>query len=251
MLRIPLYYRIRGGASSFSIDNLRNTVLYNGGAYDTYATSDSGKTWRSVWDMKMFFIDDWPRWCIDERGRWFYFARLHNYFKMSLASDDAGATLRYLLTDSSAQGYRNDFVGVDAYYINPDALVFDATPWEPRRIFITTGAGRSFRDTLPVANQPWGDIRFKLIRPHVFGLPDTAGTTFEVDTRTGVKTPRRSPSERSVCPSSRQHCCAGAQGLCAGTRAGKHDLYAVQDLHRSGDERCAPPENAEAHPAYQ
>lgn len=189
MLKIPLYHRIRGGASSFSIDNTRNTVLYNGGAYDTYATADSGKTWRTVWDTKMFFIDDWPRWCIDERGRWFYFARLYNYFKMSLASDDAGATLRYLFPDSSAPGYRQDFVGVDAYYVKPDALIFDATPWEPRRVFITTDAGGSFSHVVPVSNQPFGDIRFKLIRPHVFGLPDTVGTTFEVDTRTGVKTP--------------------------------------------------------------
>ena len=186
ILKVPLYQRLKWGPTSFSVDQTRNTVLFNGGAYDTYATDDSGKSWRGVWDSKMFFIDDWPRWCIDGRGRWYYVARLYQYFNMSLASDDGGRTIRYLLPDSTSLGRRLDYVESTPYYIPPDALVFDATSRDAKRIYITTDAGRSFSNIIPITTLPFGEMRFKPIQSHVFGILDSDGGALEVDTRTGV-----------------------------------------------------------------
>ncbi|MBU3741539.1 MAG: exo-alpha-sialidase [Candidatus Kapabacteria bacterium] len=189
LLKIPKYYRLKGGTSTLSSDNTRNMIMFDGGAYDTYVTADSGATWRNVFERKMFYIDVSSSWQIDQRGRWYYFGRVYLKLNMNLVSEDAGATLRYLFPDSSVFGDRFDFREQIPRLIQPDALVFDNTIAQDSTmgIIVTTDAGRSTK-VIPVGGT-YSNVNFRTVKPGVMSWPvEQFAGTYELSMATGQKT---------------------------------------------------------------
>jgi hypothetical protein len=189
MARIPKYFRLKGGTSTLSSDNTRNMIMFDGGAYDTYVTPDSGATWRNVFERKMFFIDVSSTWTIDQRGRWYYFGRVYGKLNMNLVSEDAGATLRYLFPDSSIFGDRFDFREQIPRLVQPDALVFDNTSvtGSTQGLIVTTDAGRSTK-LIPVGGT-YSKVNFRMVKPGVMSWPvEQFVGTYEVSMATGEKT---------------------------------------------------------------
>ena len=187
------YHRLKTGSSFISVDNTRSTLLFDGGPYDTYATSDGGKSWRTIFDTKMFFIDVASNWTIDRSGRWYYNGRLYMKLPVNLVSDDAGATLRFLIRDTAELGFYGRWEDIP-YHIPPNSVAFDMTTRdEPHRgVYLSCDGGIS----------PWvkssgpgrgntayiSSMHMKPIRAGVFGLADSLWNTVEVDACTGVKT---------------------------------------------------------------
>ncbi len=190
MARIPKYFRLKGGSSTLSSDNTRNMIMFDGGAYDTYVTPDSGATWRNVFERKMFFIDVSSSWKIDQRGRWYYFGRVYVKFNMNLVSEDAGITLRYLFPDSSVFGDRFDLGEQTPWLIQPDALVFDNTNApnaSNRGLIVTTDAGRSTK-LVPVGGT-YSKVNYRTVQPGVMSWPvEQFEGTYEISMATGEKT---------------------------------------------------------------
>jgi len=102
LFKVPKYFRLKGGSSVFVVDKMRKAILFDGGAYETYVTYDGGETWKTIFDMKMFFIDVATRWQIDEAGNWYYNGRVYGKQPINLVTDDAGETIRYLVADTNA-----------------------------------------------------------------------------------------------------------------------------------------------------
>ncbi|MFN5377358.1 MAG: WD40/YVTN/BNR-like repeat-containing protein [Ignavibacteria bacterium] len=187
------YHRLKTGSSFISVDNTRSTLLFDGGPYDTYATSDGGKSWRTIFDTKMFFIDVASNWTIDRSGRWYYNGRLYLKLPVNLVSDDAGATLRFLVRDTAELGFYGRWE-VDPYHIPPNSVAFDMTTRdEPHRgVYLSCDGGIS-----PWVKSPGpsrgntlyaSSMHMKPIRAGVFGLADSLWNTVEVDACTGIKT---------------------------------------------------------------
>lgn len=186
------YHRMKTGSSMISVDNTRSTILFDGGPYDTYATSDGGKSWRTIFDTKMFFIDVASRWTIDHAGRWYYNGRLYLKLPVNLVSDDAGATMRFLVKDTAELGFNGRWE-VDPYHIPPNSVAFDLLGYpEPfNGVFISCNGGGSWTKCVqPVKGKTYqSEMHMKPIRPGFFALLDSNYRTIEVDACTGVQTP--------------------------------------------------------------
>ncbi len=124
LFQIPKYGRLKGGTGYLSVDRTRSTILFDGGAYDTYATSDGGQTWRTIFDSKMFFIDVSTEWTIDWSGKWYFVGNVYMKIPINLVSEDGGNTMRYLVKDTSDLGFFGRYE-LRAKYIQPSTVVFD------------------------------------------------------------------------------------------------------------------------------
>ena len=186
------YHRMKTGSSMISVDNTRSTILFDGGPYDTYATSDGGKSWRTIFDTKMFFIDVASKWTIDRAGRWYYNGRLYMKLPVNLVSDDAGASMRFLVKDTADLGFYGRWE-VDPYHIPPNAVAFDLLGnREPfNGVFLSCNGGGSWeKSPQPIRGMTYqSDMHMKPIRSGVFALLDSNFNTIEVDACTGAQSP--------------------------------------------------------------
>lgn len=189
LFQIPKYGRLKGGTGYLSVDRTRSTILFDGGAYDTYATSDGGQTWRTIFDIKMFFIDVSTQWTIDWSGKWYFVGNVYMKFPINLVSEDGGNTIRYLVKDTSDLGFNGRYE-LRAKYIQPSTVIFDIQ--DSRHPFdganISCNAGNSW------TNVKWPSIVYNTmmlapIRPGYFGMVEAGGNTIEVDACTGEQTP--------------------------------------------------------------
>lgn len=132
LFKIPKYYRLKGGSSVFVVDQQRGAVLYDGGAYDTYVTYDGGANWKTIFDMKMFYLDVETSWQMDNVGRWYYTGNVYGKMPVNLVSEDAGETMRYTIADTNALPFMGRWEDQPTVVL-PDALVIDASrPRYPR-----------------------------------------------------------------------------------------------------------------------
>jgi hypothetical protein len=188
-LRISSYFRLKGGSSRFCVDPTRNAILFDGGAYDTYVTSDEGRSWRTIFDIKMFYIDNSTSWMIDQTGRWYYEGRVYGKFTVNLVSEHGGDSLRYLLIDTGYMGKNRVWGEAMPRLVPPNAVVFDATgrPDTGQGIYFTTDAGRSFRKFQGMTTNR--SVMFlRPVRPGAFAVIDSAWNAIEVDVNTGAMT---------------------------------------------------------------
>lgn len=189
LMRIPSYYRLKGGWSYFCVDPTRNTILFDGGAYDTYASSDGGATWRTIFDLKMFHIDNSSLWMIDHYGRWYYEGRVYGKLPVNLVTEDAGDSIRYLMIDSGYMGQNRVWGEPLPRLVQPNAVLFDASTRQDtaRGVYYTTDAGRNFTKVVP----PSGTRSPMFLRPvkrGVFAMSDNDWNAVEVDVNTGQMT---------------------------------------------------------------
>jgi len=173
-MRIPKYYRLKGGSSQFVVDPFRKATLFDGGAYDTYVTYDKGNSWESVFDLKMFFIDVNTKWKMDERGNWYYAGRVYNTLDINLVTEDAGKTIRYLVQDTNdVPGYgRYDRVTVDIG--GPDAVYLNfggrARETARRGIYSTCDVGRTWQYIPTGISDQFSPTDVISIAPNLIGL---------------------------------------------------------------------------------
>lgn len=189
LLKIPSYYRLKGGYSYFCVDPTRNTVLYDGGAYDTYASSDGGETWRTIFDNKMFHIDNSTTWMIDHVGRWYYEGRVYGKIPVNLVTEDAGESIRYLMADTGFMGKNRVWGEVQPRLVQPNAVVFDRTSFQDtgRGVYVTTDAGRSFKKIVPPSGTR--SVMFlRQVKPGVFAMSDSNWNAVEIDVNTAAMT---------------------------------------------------------------
>lgn len=188
-MRIPSYFRLKGGSSRFCVDPTRNAILFDGGAYDTYVTSNDGRSWRTVFDIKMFYIDNATSWMFDQTGRWFYEGRVYGKLPVNLVSENGGDSLRYLLIDTGYMGKNRVWGEVPPRMVPPNAVVFDASgrPDTGQGIYFTTDAGRSFRKFQGMTINR--SIMFlRPVKPGAFAVIDSAWNAVEVDVNSGAST---------------------------------------------------------------
>lgn len=195
LFQIPKYGRLKGGTGYMSVDRTRSTVLFDGGAYDTYATSDGGQTWRTIFDIKMFFIDVATEWTIDWSGKWYFVGNVYMKIPVNLVSEDGGNTIRYLVKDTSDIGLNGRYE-LRAKYIQPSTVIFDimnsSHPFDGANI--SCDAGDTWK------NVKWPSIVYNSMtlaptRPGYFGMVDSEGMTIEVDACTGEQTSTRIDSK--------------------------------------------------------
>jgi len=148
MMRIPKYYRLKGGSSQFVVDPVRKATLFDGGAYDTYVTYDGGGSWESIFDIKMFFIDVQSNWKIDGAGNWYYQGLVYAHFNVNLVTEDAGKTIRYLVQDTN-QLPLNGRYELPLNLVMPNSVYFDPisieTDTSKRGIYSSCDAGRTWQ----------------------------------------------------------------------------------------------------------
>lgn len=189
LLKIPNYYRLKGGGSTFCVDPTRNTVLFDGGAVDTYASTDSGRTWRNIFDIKMFYIDNSTTWMFDQQGRWYYEGRVFGKIPVNLVSEDGGDSLRYLIADTGYMAKNRVWGEEVPRLIQPNTIVFDFTARADAGsgIYYSTNAGRSF--TRITSSGYIAAMYLRPVKPGVFALADFDGTSIEVDATSGATRP--------------------------------------------------------------
>lgn len=100
LMRIPKYLRLKGGSSQFVVDHKRNGILFDGGSYDTYFTTDLGKTWKTIFEDRMFFADIATHWQIDDEGRWLFTGNVYKKIPVNIITEDAGDSFRWLFEDA-------------------------------------------------------------------------------------------------------------------------------------------------------
>jgi hypothetical protein len=150
LFRVPKYFRLKGGSSVFVHDKMRDAILFDGGAYDTYATFDGGASWKTIFDMKMFFIDVATMWQADRAGRWYYTGNVYMKITLNLVTEDAGETLTYLIRDTNDLpiGTRFEPLPIVA---EPDVVLMDArtanepTPEKPLGVYSSCDAGLTWQ----------------------------------------------------------------------------------------------------------
>ncbi len=189
LLKIPSYYRLKGGYSYFCVDQTRNTILYDGGAYDTYASSDGGETWRTIFDTKMFHIDNSTTWMIDHLGRWYYEGRVYGKIPVNLVTEDAGETIRYLMADTGFMGKNRVWGEVLPRLVQPNAVVFDRSSYQDtgRGVYITTDAGRSFKKFVPPSGTR-SVMYLHQVKSGIFAMSDSNWNAVEIDVNTAEMT---------------------------------------------------------------
>lgn len=165
LMKIPKYWRLKVGAPQFVIDRMRNAMLFSGGAYDTYVTYDLGATWKTVFDWRMFYADLGGNWHIDDLGRWYYNGNVYLKFPISLVSEDAGQSFRYLIADSTIPLY----YGTGRYrMVRPSTVFYDwlnlPTSDTRRGLYSSCDAGRTWNVTRPQGNF-WGQSHLHPIEP--------------------------------------------------------------------------------------
>ncbi len=149
LFKIPKYYRLKGGSSVFVVDKQRGGVLFDGGAYDTYITYDGGETWKTIFDIKMFYLDVATSWQMDDVGRWYYTGNVYGKMPINLVSEDAGETMRYTIADTNALPFMGRWEDQPTVVL-PDALMIDASqpryprPGTPRGRYTSCDAGRTW-----------------------------------------------------------------------------------------------------------
>lgn len=126
LLRIPQYYRLKGGSCTFVVDKMRNAIMFDGGAYDTYVTYDSSTTWQPIFDIKMFYLDVSTRWNMDEVGRWYYTGNVYGKKTINLVTEDAGQTIRYLIVDTNHLPFVDRWEGTPKIR-QPNIILFDVS----------------------------------------------------------------------------------------------------------------------------
>lgn len=188
LFQIPKYGRLKVGTGMLSVDRTRSTILFDGGSYDTYATSDGGQTWRTIFDSKMFFIDFASQWTIDWSGRWHYLANLYLKLPVNLVSEDGGNTIRYLVKDTSDVGFNGRYE-TRPKYIQPSTVIFDILdnnhPFDG--VNITCDAGETWKNVKRSSIQ-YNVMMLAPTRPGYFALEDDQFRTIEVDACTGEQT---------------------------------------------------------------
>lgn len=191
LFQVPKYYRLKGGSGGLNYDRTRSTILFDGGAYDSYATSDGGVTWRTVFDPKMFFIDVLSQWTIDQLGRWYYYGRYYNYNPVNLVSEDGGQSLQYLVKDTAdiqLTRYGGRFEAIPNF-ISPGVIIFDVR--SDKHPFYgpnySTDAGYTWTHYKDVPSQR-AVMYLQKTRAGKFGIVDVSAKTIEVDAYTGEKT---------------------------------------------------------------
>ena len=189
LMQIPKYGRLKGGSGVMCVDRTRSTILFDGGPYDTYATSDGGQTWRTIFDIKMFFIDVATSWTIDWSGKWYYVGNVYMKLPVNLVSEDGGNTMRYLVKDTNDLGLSGRYE-IRPTYIQPSTVIFDIQnsghPFDGANI--TCDAGTTWKN-VKSPSISFNAMRLAPIRPGYFGLVDKEGMTIEVDACTGEQTP--------------------------------------------------------------
>jgi photosystem II stability/assembly factor-like uncharacterized protein len=192
LFHVPRYFRLKQGSANFSVDPTRSTFLFDGGPYDTYATSDGGETWTTIFDLKMFYIDVMSRWTIDQQGRWYYYGYLYNYFPINLVSEDGGKTLQYLVKDTNALGMTMYGLRREAppCHIWPGAVIIDQR--SDKHPFYgpsySTDAGYTWTHYKNIPKER-SVMYLQQTRRGKFGIIDVNAKTVEVDAYTGVQTP--------------------------------------------------------------
>lgn len=149
LFKVPRYYRLKGGSSVMLVDKMSGAIMFDGGAYDTYVTYDGGATWKTIFDIKMFFIDVATEWQMDEVGRWYYIGNVYGKQPINLVTEDAGETMRYVIRDTNALPFLGRWEERPKV-VQPNAILIDASnpryprPGVPLGTYTSCDAGRTW-----------------------------------------------------------------------------------------------------------
>lgn len=159
LMRIPKYFRLKGGASDFVVDRRRNAVLFDGGAYDTYVTYDHGATWQTIFDWRMFYADLANKWHIDDLGRWYFQGRVYLKVPLGLVTEDAGQSFRYLNADSTSS-FSPRYFFTDFRMVRPSTVYYNLLRYNAsdsnrgvyRGLYSSCDAGMTWNMANPIGN---------------------------------------------------------------------------------------------------